>query len=250
MPNGDPRREVQSLVSFYRQNPNAFTDDEVDQLERLTNQYDISFSPLRTDFSLMSTLGQIGSGFVQGMTTIGVGDKPKNTYESIAHSIGHLAGFAPAMLALPIKGLALTAQALRLGKVAKAGVTGTGLANKIMGATKGAQILNKFSLPMIASRHAKTKVDDVIAKSAKNIQDIFIKGSAKRAITEEAIGLGAASAVSNIWEGPDGWLNSFVGGSLAGGAFGGIGNFVRLNNIFKNGKSCCGFQYYWSSCYP
>ena len=203
MPNGDPRREVQSLVGFYRQNPNAFTDDEVDQLEELTNQYDVSFSPLRTDFSLMSTLGQIGSGFVQGMTTIGVGDKPQNTYESIAHSIGHLAGFAPAMLALPIKGLALAAQGLRLGKVAKAGVTGTGLANKIMGATKGAQVLNKFSLPMIASRYAKTKVDTSIAKSAKNIQDILVKGSASRAIAEEAIGLGAASAVSNIWEGPD-----------------------------------------------
>ena len=97
---------VQDLINTYRSNPNLFNDDQLDELEELSNQQGVQFKPMRQEFSLRNVVEQASSGFLEGLTTIPVGEKPRTTYESIAHSLGHLVGFAPGILAGPLSATA------------------------------------------------------------------------------------------------------------------------------------------------
>ena len=94
-------QRVTSLISEYNKNPHLFNEDQLDELEELAEMSNIEFTRKHDDFSFFSTLGQLSTGFVEGLTTLPVGDKPTNTYERIAHSLGHLAGFAPSIIAGP-----------------------------------------------------------------------------------------------------------------------------------------------------
>lgn len=76
---------------------------EQEELQRHAEAYGVPY--YTGDFSLLRAVGQAASGFVEGFTTLdpGVMELPNNEYEQIARNIGHLAGFAPGIMAGPAK---------------------------------------------------------------------------------------------------------------------------------------------------
>ena len=216
------QNRVQSLINQYRSNPQLFDDDQLDELQNLAEESGINFSPIREQFKLRNVIQQASSGFLEGLTTIPVGKEPRTTYESIAHSLGHLVGFAPGIMAAPFS--------LGAKGAAKLGAKRTA---EVMG--RGAQLAGKnISVPMIFGDWAKKKTQQGISKSKLDSLDFFKRGAKTKAIAEQTIHLGAAMSISNIWGGPDEMMHGFVGGAVAGGMFGGLGNFKAIGNLLKS----------------
>lgn len=219
---------VFELVKKYNYQPNLFSDEQVDEIQQLAEQFEIPFNRKTGDFSLRRTIQQVYNGFLEGFTTVPIGDitgdKPKTTYEAIAHSLGHLGGFAPGIIAAPLK-----FAATGLGKV------GLKTGEKFM--LEGAQIAGKanhWSIPMIGGDYAKKASDWGLNKAKITSLDAFKKGASPRAFLDQAIHLGAASSVSSIWKGPDEMINSGIHGAIAGGAFAGLGEFRAIGNYLKS----------------
>ena len=125
-----------------------FSDDQLDELERLASDNQIDFKRIESNFSLRRGLQQAQAGFIEGLTTFDLIPKePRNTGEAIFRQLGHLSGFAPAIMKAPVIGMA------KLG----AKITG----NKTYGrftqaALDGIDALDAVSVPMIASRKTKS----------------------------------------------------------------------------------------------
>ena len=195
-----------------------FSDDQLDELEQLAEQNEIGFKRIESDFSLRRGLQQAQAGFIEGLTTFDLIPKePRNTGEAIFRQLGHLAGFAPAIMKAPLSLLKKP-----FGK--------TGMYKAI---ESGIDTLDAMAVPMIASRGTKRLMDSALSKSKLETLDFLRRGAKTRAITEEALGLGVASAVSSVWKGKDIMADAFVGGAIAGGAFGTIGNFVSVGKMYK-----------------
>ena len=97
--------EVQSLINLYRANPNMFDDSHLDVLQEKADKYNINFKPLKDTTTLTSLAKNFTGGFVRGMVPfVPPDEQPRTTYEAIAQSLGHLAGFAPSILSLPLRG--------------------------------------------------------------------------------------------------------------------------------------------------
>ena len=219
---------VFDLVRQYRYNSHLFSDEQVDELQELANQHDIPFKRKTDDFSLRKSLQQIQLGFLEGFTTLPVGKlsgkEPKTTYEAIAHSLGHLAGFAPGIMAAPLslgaKGLTKLG-ATTVPKYLNQGATIAGKANH-------------WSIPMMGGDFVKKGSDKLLKKTAIDTLEFMKKGAGPRAAFDQAVHLGAASAVSSIWKGTDAIIDSGVHGAIAGGAFGGLGQLRITNNYLKS----------------
>ena len=225
MPSYYDSLKVQNLIRTYRANPMMFSDDQLDELERLAADNQIEFKRIESNFSLRRGLQQAQAGFIEGLTTFDLIPKePRNTGEAIFRQLGHLSGFAPAIMKAPVIGMA------KLG----AKITG----NKTYGrftqaALDGIDALDAISVPMIASRKTKSLFEKGLTKTGAESFDFLKRGARTRAITEEALGLASATAVSSIWKGKDAVVDAYIGGAIAGGAFGGIGNFVSVGNLYK-----------------
>ena len=225
MPSYYDSLKVQNLIRTYRANPMMFSDDQLDELERLASDNQIDFKRIESNFSLRRGLQQAQAGFIEGLTTFDLIPKePRNTGEAIFRQLGHLSGFAPAIMKAPVIGMA------KLG----AKITG----NKTYGRFTQAALdcidaLDAVSIPMIASRKTKSLFEKGLTKSGAESFDFLKRGARTRAITEEALGLASATAVSSIWKGKDAVVDAYIGGAIAGGAFGGIGNFVSVGNLYK-----------------
>ena len=205
------QNRVEELIKRYRYNPELFTAEQVNELQEIAVSQNLDFKPKDDDFSIKKAAIKLQQGFFEGFTTISIGDEPTNTYEAIAHSLGHLAGFAPGIIAAPVRMVA--------GKTAGRLV----------------QSMGQKSIPMIVGGLGQKGFEKGLAKAGAESLEFMKKGSATRSIAEQAVHLGTASAASSIWKGPDQIFDAGVHGALAGGAFGGIGNFTRFNNILKNG---------------
>ena len=98
---------ILELVKHYRYNPYLYSEEQVDELQRLADDNNVPFNRKTDDFNFRKTMSHLVDGFFEGFTTIPVstlkGDHPTTTYESIAHSLGHLAGFAPGIISAPLK---------------------------------------------------------------------------------------------------------------------------------------------------
>ena len=244
----DAQLRVHNLLKRYQYNPELFDEKDVDRLREMAVQQGIGttkrvqtgqhedgrgiweevdiFDPKGrevSEFRLKRIASQLQMGMVEGFTTIPVSDwtnKPAlNTYESIAHSLGHLVGFAPGILAAPIRwagGKLLTKGASRVG-------------------AKAVQSMNEYSIPMMFSGKVQNLAEGGLAKAGLESFEFLKKGSKARNIGQQSIHLGAASAASAVWKGPEAMMDAAVHGALAGGLLGGIGEFTRLGNIMKNG---------------
>ncbi len=217
--------KVRELVTAYRSDPTMFTDDQLDQLESLAYDNGISFKRINSEFNLNRAVRQAFAGAVEGFTTFDLmTEKPRNTGEAIFRQIGHLVGFAPGIAKAPI---------LAASKVAQK-VTGSQTRNRFtQAALDHIDVFHAKSIPMQFSKAGKMGLDDVLTKTGADSASFLKQGSVGRQIADEAVGLAFASGVSNIWKGEDAVLDGFIGGAIAGGAFGGIGNFVSVGNLYK-----------------
>jgi len=239
---------VHNLLKRYQYNPELFDEKQVDELREIAKSQGIGtskrvkvgedengkgvwkqmsiFDPKAretSEFRLKRVANMLNQGFLEGFTTIPVSDwtnnAPKNTYESIAHSIGHLVGFAPGIAAAPIK--YVTGKIL--GKAAG------------KNAQKVVREMGEYSIPMLAGHKAQNVYEQGLSKAGLDAAEFLKKGSKARNISSQAVHLGAASAASSVWKGPEAIMDSTIHGAVAGGAFGGIAEFTRLGNIMKNG---------------
>lgn len=224
MANGFESIRVKRLIDMYRGNPMLFTDEQLDELEQLAQQTDLPFKRIENNFNLKRIASTAVSGLIEGFTTIPLGSKPRNTYEAIAHSIGHLIGFAPAITSIPLRGLAKGASSLGM----------KGVSEGLKRGAFGAQVVNKYSVPMFFGDRASSLVNKGIAKASMESVEFMKRGAGVRSVLDQAVHLGTASAVSSIWGGPDQILNSMIHGTIAGGAFGGLGNFTRIGKMIKS----------------
>ena len=98
-------RTVRTLIDSYKKNPDAYANLK-DTIQQHADYHNVPF--YSGEFSISDALTDLGSGFIEGFTTLKVGDTPDNEYEAIFRNIGHLAGFAPGIIAGPAKALRLT----------------------------------------------------------------------------------------------------------------------------------------------
>ena len=217
--------KVRELVTAYRSNPTMFTDDQLDQLEELAYNNDIDFKRINSEFNLSRAVRNAFAGAVEGFTTFDlIPETPRNTGEAIFRQLGHLVGFAPGIAKAPI---------LAASKVARR-ITGDTTRNRFtQAALDHIDILATKSVPMQFSRAGQYGLGRVLEKTGLESAGFLQRGTVGRQIADEAVGLGYASAISNIWKGEDAVMDGFIGGAIAGGAFGGIGNFVSLGNLYK-----------------
>jgi len=226
--------KVRELVTAYRSDPTMFTDDQLDQLEALAYDNGINFKRINSEFNLNRAIRQAFAGAVEGFTTFDLmSEKPRNTGEAIFRQIGHLVGFAPGIAKAPILASSKIAQRV-LGKKDLSPLSSTLQRNRFtQAALDHIDILSTKSIPMQFSRLGKLGLDKVLTKTGADSAELLKRGSVGRQIADEAIGLGFASGISNVWKGEDAVLDGFIGGAIAGGAFGGLGNFVSVGNLYK-----------------
>ena len=208
--------KVNQLVNLYRQSPDMFNDDQLDELEQLAEQNNINFKRNTSPFSLRRAMQQASAGFIEGFTTLDLIPKePRNTGEAIFRQLGHLAGFAPSIMKAPIIGVG-KAIAKLTGRESKEVLSGT-ITKSVL---NGIDFIGDKSIPMIAQRKSIGLFNKGLKKSGADAMEFMKRGSSGRAIAEEAVGLAGASAISSVWKGPDVIIDSFLGGAILGGAFG------------------------------
>ena len=210
---------TQRAIKFYKNNRKRVSPEELNKIRQHAQYHNIPF--YEGDFSIVDAITQAAGGLLEGFTTLNVVDAPDNEYEAIARNIGHLIGFAPGILGGPVAALKPI-----LG------------IKKVTNATNILRELNKWSVPMasanFATKRAKTfikgaKLSSIKAKGgAYETAYDFLTSEPAKHIAEGAFHLGVASAASNVWHGVDGMLEGAFGGAIAGGAFRGIGNAIKL----------------------
>jgi len=199
--------------------------EEVDRLEQAASQHGAIFRRQEPDATLGSLVSNVWNGFVQGFTTLPVGEKPTNEIDGIAHSIGHLLGFIGIIPGLGTIGSAAT----------KIGIKSTGLAGRALAR----------SVPMRAADLATKKLSQTaVTKSVLKASDAMFgpKKELGRQMIRHGAHLGIASATSDIWENmkeedvPGFLANTFwsgVQGGIFGATFAGIGNIKLPEAIAK-----------------
>ncbi|MBT6053668.1 MAG: hypothetical protein HOG49_43380 [Candidatus Scalindua sp.] len=243
MPGTFQELQTQSRVNLYNQNPAMFALEDVDRLELDAQEFGVQFQR-NMDFeeaklqpSVTSHINQFTSGLLEGFTTFGYANDPTSSSESIAHSLGHLIGFAPGILAGPLGFAAKQTGVRALGVTA--GILGG--ATKIGIPALGKKVAIK-SVPFMAA----DKAIDIAGKLAKDNSYLatlkFLDGATKtgrvgRHMIHGAAHLGVASATSSWQGGIDEMFSSFVSGGIAGGAFAGMGNYIKLKGMFKDPKT-------------
>ena len=90
--------QTRFLIKQYDKNPQQI---DVNALRNHTSYYNIPF--YEGDFSIIDAVKQAAGGFIEGFTTLKTVDPPDNEWEAVARSVGHLVGFAPGILAAPLK---------------------------------------------------------------------------------------------------------------------------------------------------
>ena len=159
---------VKRLIDMYRGNPNMFNEEQLDELQELAKQTNLTFNRVSSDLNLRNLTESALGGVVEGFTTIPIGRQPRNTYEAIAHSMGHLVGFAPGIAAIPLRGVAAGASKLGMMGVKQAFEKGA----------FGAQTLNNFSVPMFFGDKASDLLNRGITKAGLESIEYMKRGSA------------------------------------------------------------------------
>lgn len=143
-----------------------FSDDQLDELERLAEDSQVSFKRLEDNFSLTRAVQQAQSGFIEGLTTFDLVPKePRNTGEAIFRQLGHLAGFAPGILKAP---LSLFRRNAALRKI-------KGDSKLYKTIENGINTLDAMSVPMMFQRGTKNLIDSQLSKRGLETIDYLKK---------------------------------------------------------------------------
>lgn len=208
---------VQHYIKLYEENPHQFQEKDIQLIQKHAEHYQRPFALAapHQESTVGGAIQQLGAGFLSGFTTVNVGDEPKGTYEGIARSIGHLAGFA-GMIPIP-------------GKLARI--------SKLAGALKS---LQGKSVPMLAAKAVEKRVAPIAkniigtasagSKTARGAATSFLQSHKVQDIIGGAFHLGVASAVSSWQGGVDEMMRSFIHGAETGGVFRVIGNVVKTGS--------------------
>ena len=207
------KNQTQMLINSHKANPNLFNPQNIEKIRQHSQYHGVPF--YEGDFSVGEAVMQFGKGFASGFTTLETGDHPDNEYENIARSLGHLVGFAPGILAGPMKALGLASWASKIGKVKSVPLW---LAGK---ATERARKIVGPALDTAAKGRAG-------ATSAA--AQFLTKGPIKH-VTEGAFNLGVASGISAWQGGVDAILHSSFHGAIFGGVFRTLGNAINTGDI-------------------
>ena len=248
--------ETRVKVRAYRFNNSRFSPEETSELERYAKLYGIPFGKQGVDLTedaRSGILSQFSSGFTEGvlgpLAMGGWSEEPQTEFESIVHSAGHLLGFA-----LPMAGSLLTGGGSAIARLGLSGVAGTGKIAKGLQATgKGLQTVGSVargqqkvggiqvkSVPLAVADWTTDKAKTIMAKAGFEAGNYLTKGKAvthKAKMIDmafQAQHLSVASAVSGLWNGQDDEVDNLIFGAVAGGFFGGLGNFVRIGNMIQH----------------
>ena len=212
---------LRKIISSYKQNPSAYPETYKQTIQQHADYHGVPFYP--GEFSIADALTDLGAGFIEGFTTLHIGEEPDNEYEAIFKNLGHLAGFAPGIISAPLSAAAKVTKSASL-------LTAANMARK----------LNDKSVPMFAAKKAtefaKKNVKPFLQQgrlakhSAVKTASDFMLGQRARHIAEGAFHLGTASAVSAWQGGVDQMMSAFVQGGAAGGVFRSIGNFINTGD--------------------
>ena len=208
------------LLNQYKGRAHHLPEEKQEELQRHAEAYGIPYYP--GDFSILNAIKQAGYGFFQGFTTLKVGEAPKNEFAAVARSIGHLAGFAPGIMAGPLAAVGTAAKSRML-----------------LNAAKKVAAVGEYSVPMLAAGFATKQAKKLVGpafKAASVAQAGAAQGAAKMLsagamahVAEGAFHLGVASGVSHWQEGIDAMMGAAVSGAAYGGIFRGIGNLVKTD---------------------
>lgn len=190
--------QTKQLIESYKANPNSFTEQSINQLQQHADYHQLAFYP--GDFNFGEAIMQFGKGFASGFTTLETGDHPDNEYENIARSLGHLAGFAPGIMATPLKMLGLAGTAAKVAKVKSVPLWLAG---------KATEKAKKLVEPAI-----KTALKGR-AGAAQTAANFITRGPVKH-VTEGAFNLGVASGISAWQGGVDAIMQSAGHGAVLG----------------------------------
>ena len=255
--------QLQFKLNLYQNSPDVFNDDELDLLKGQLESAGVDKSVIdgvqhagpkrNSGFSLARTIGNFLEGTIEGATTLSAGvTKPQNTTETIARSLGSLAGFVgtfPIGGGVLSTGLKAGSKALRGAKILEKSKRAKRLADfgdraaeSVSKATGDRNFVPIFSIP----KWTATKTIGWVGKQAKT-QDLINsykwlqKGTKSEAIIHEAINLGLMSGMSTLTINPANWKETYdeafasiLSGGAMGATFGGIGNYVKLKNAFKS----------------
>ena len=97
----DEQRYAQISMKSYYDNPNSFSEDQVEQFYQFAKERNIPFEkdPAAQENALVGAMNQLASGVVEGFTTFGWAEDPDTQTEAILNKVGHLIGFAPDIVA-------------------------------------------------------------------------------------------------------------------------------------------------------
>jgi len=217
--------QTRDAIKQYNSSPEFFTSSDLNNIRQHAAHHNLPF--YEGEFDLVDAFKQAGAGFFEGFTTLNLMEPADNEYEQIFRNLGHLAGFAPGIMATPFNfGYKLTGS-VGLSKLAKT-----------------AAALNDKSVPMAGAKFLTTKAKEIakpVFKMASTghagaAQDVmgFLTGNQARHIMEGAFHLGAASAISSWQGGVDEMMHSFTHGAMAGGVFRSIGNLALTGSEASN----------------
>jgi len=234
----------EAVNKAYRNNPNSFSQEDVNFLRSRAQDLGVDFEEQSTDFDLMRIASKAITGFVTGFSTIdGLGDTPRNEWEQLSYNIGHLAGFmgfvpgAGTAARMATMGLSRGA-AHFLGMEAEKAVISSG--EKFLAGAAS----RSWSVPMLASDWFMKGVGSYVSKNAAIESISFLQNSIVKDIIGGAAHLGVASAVSAapIYQAAlDKRIDGLVGGIEAGAVFKVIGNTITAGNLAKATGGKIGF---------
>ena len=264
--------EIQNRITGYNLNPHLYDDSDVAEIKEYADIYGIPFDNsiegAKRAQKSSGMFSQFTSGFTEGVlgpfSMGGWSEEPEDEAQAIAHSMGHLLGFA-----LPLAGSVLTlggSGVARLGlsatqvatRAGSAGVAkrGWNQARRALGYTGevlkgGGEVLRKGSKVSIAGKvevpiksvpllgadalenWGKRKLAEHGFEVAKHINKATGAGKALD-IAFQSGHLAVASGISGIFNGENDEMNNLIFGGIAGGAFGGLGNFVTMGKMIQH----------------
>ena len=220
-------KALRNAIKKYKAHPDWYSEEDKENLRQHAAYYNIPF--YEGEFDLIDAIKQAGAGFFEGFTTFNLMEPADNEYEQIFRNLGHLAGFAPGLIATPLNLGAKLTKSVALSNLAKT-----------------AAALNDKSIPMAGAKILTKKAKEIV-KPALNMATTgragaasdafgFLTGNKARHIMEGAFHLGSASAISSWQGGVDEMMHSFIGGASAGAVFRAIGN-LPLDTITGSEKS-------------